>query len=226
LGYVPDVLTAPGAWRLAVAPLSAEQASLINLPALDNGFQPSPPSTCVLNTARPPEGTSVLLFLPVPPFYPDEVRARLWAQQNGYPIAPPSVCPTNVARAALSSPAGEGGGSGEDGGGAGAPAPSGVTWRISSPAPGEQVSGVVPVVGTANFSSADIQYYKLEIGSGSAPTSWTTFGTTHSGPVVNGVLETLYARDLPPGQYVIRLIVVQNDGNFPTPHSVPITIVP
>jgi hypothetical protein len=84
----------------------------------------------------------------------------------------------------------------------------------------------VPVVGTANFSSADIQYYKLEIGSGSAPTSWTTFGTTHSGPVVNGVLETLYARDLPPGQYVIRLIVVQNDGNFPTPHSVPITIVP
>ena len=226
LGYVPDVLTAPGAWRLAVASLTAEQASLINLPALDNGFQPSPPSTCVLNTARPPEGTSVLLFLPVPPFYPDEVRARLWAQQNGYPIAPPSVCPTNVARAALSSPAGEGGGSGEDGGGAGAPAPSGVTWRISSPAPGEQVSGVVPVVGTANFSSADIQYYKLEIGSGSAPTSWTTFGTTHSGPVVNGVLETLYARDLPPGQYVIRLIVVQNDGNFPTPHSVPITIVP
>lgn len=225
LGYVPDVLTAPGAWRLAVAPLSAEQASLINLPALDNGFQPSPPSICVLNTARPPEGTSVLLFLPVPPFYPDEVRARLWAQQNGYAIAPPSVCPTNVARAALSSPAGEGGGDAGNSSAA-APAPSGVTWRISSPAPGEQVSGVVPVVGTANFSAADIQYYKLEIGSGSAPSSWTTFGTTHSGPVVNGVLETLYARDLPPGQYVIRLIVVQNDGNFPAPYSVPITIVP
>ncbi len=224
LGYVPDVLTAPGAWRLAVAALTAEQASLISLPALDNGFQPNPPSICVLNTNRPPDGTSVRLFLPVPPFYPDEVRARLWAQQNGYAIAPPTVCPTAVARAVLSPPTVDGSGSG--GGSGSGPAPSGVTWRITSPSPGEQVSGVVPILGTANFNTADIQYYKLEIGSGSAPTSWTTFGTTHSSPVNGGVLETLYARDLPPGQYVIRLIVVGNDGNFPAPYSVPITIVP
>jgi hypothetical protein len=223
LGYVPDVLTAPGAWRLAVAGLTAEQASLVNLPALDNGFQPSPPSICVLNTARPPDGTSVRLFLAVPPFYPDEVRARLWAQQNGYQIAPPSVCPTAVARAVLSEPAA---GSDGSGGAAVGPAPSGVTWRITSPSPGEQVSGVVPIVGTANFNTADIQYYKLEIGSGASPSSWTTFGSTHSSPVANGALETLYARDLAPGQYVIRLIVVGNDGNFPAPYSVPITIVP
>jgi hypothetical protein len=85
---------------------------------------------------------------------------------------------------------------------------------------------VVPIVGTASFSTADVQYYKLEIGSGASPSSWTTFGTTHSSPVTNGNLETLYARDLPPGQYVIRLIVVTNDGNFPAPYSVPITIVP
>jgi hypothetical protein len=85
---------------------------------------------------------------------------------------------------------------------------------------------VVPVVGTANFNTADIQYYKLEIGSGASPSSWTTFGSIHSSPVANGVLETLYARDLAPGQYVIRLIVVGNDGNFPSPYSVPITIVP
>jgi hypothetical protein len=224
LGYVPDVLTAPGAWRLAVAPLTAEQASLITLPALDNGFQPNPPSICVLNTNRPPDGTSIRLFLAVPPFYPDEVRARLWAQQNGYNIAPPSVCPLTVTRAVLSPPTTEDDSAGGHGGGAAAP--SGVTWRISSPSPGEQVSGVVPIVGTASFSTADVQYYKLEIGSGASPSSWTTFGTTHSSPVTNGNLETLYARDLPPGQYVIRLIVVTNDGNFPAPYSVPITIVP
>jgi hypothetical protein len=130
-----------------------------------------------------------------------------------------------VARAVLSP--GTGGESGEGGGSdAAAPAPANATWRITSPSPGEQVSGVVSVIGTANFNTADVQYYKLEIGSGAAPTSWTTFGTTHSSPVANGVLETLYARDLPPGQYVIRLIVVRNDGNFPTPYSVPITIVP
>lgn len=224
LGYVPDVLTAPGAWRLAVAGLTAEQASLINLPALENGFQPNPPSICVLNNSRPPDGTSIRLFLPVPPFYPDEVRARLWAQQNGYQMAPPSVCPTAVARAVLSPSTAEVGAEGTGGGSVAVP--STVSWRITSPSPGEQVSGVVSVLGTANFNTADIQYYKLEIGSGASPTAWTTFGTTHSSPVANGVLETLYARDLAPGQYVIRLIVVGNDGNFPSPYSVPITIVP
>jgi membrane peptidoglycan carboxypeptidase len=181
LGYVPDVLTAPGAWVLAVAPLSAEQASLITLPALDNGFQPNPPTICVLNTARPPEGTSIRLFLPVPPFYPDEVRARLWAQQNGYQMAPPSVCPASVARTVLSPATAVH----SEGNSAGAPAPSSATWRISSPAPGEQVSGVVAVIGTANFNPADIQYYKMEIRSGSSPTSWTTFGS-RPGPAVRG----------------------------------------
>jgi hypothetical protein len=207
-----------------VASLTAEQASLISLPALDNGVQPNPPNICVLNTNRPPDVTSIRLFLPVPPFYPDEVRARLWAQQNGYAIAPPVVCPTAVARAVLSPPTADP--NAEGGGGSGAAVPSGVTWRITSPSPGEQVSGVVPILGTANFNTADVQYYKLEIGSGASPSSWTTFGTTHSSPVNGGVLETLYARDLAPGQYVIRLIVVTNDGNFPAPYSVPITIVP
>jgi hypothetical protein len=83
----------------------------------------------------------------------------------------------------------------------------------------------VPIVGTANFNTADIQYYKLENGSGASPSSWTTFGSTHRSPVANGALETLYDRDLAPGQNVIRLIVVGNDGNFPATYSVPITIV-
>jgi hypothetical protein len=84
----------------------------------------------------------------------------------------------------------------------------------------------VPIVGTASFDPADVQYYKLEIGSGWSPTSWTTFGTTHAQSVVNGVLESLQANALSPGDYVIRLVLVRHDGNFPTPHSVPITIVP
>jgi hypothetical protein len=81
-------------------------------------------------------------------------------------------------------------------------------------------------MGTANFDATEVQYYKLEIGSGASPRSWTTFGTTHSQAVVNGVLENLQASALPPGDYVIRLIIVGNDGNFPTPYSLPITIVP
>jgi hypothetical protein len=66
----------------------------------------------------------------------------------------------------------------------------------------------------------------LEIGSGRSPSSWTTFGTTHRQSVVNGQLETLQAGALPPGEYVIRLIVVRNDGNYPAPYSVPIVVGP
>jgi hypothetical protein len=81
-------------------------------------------------------------------------------------------------------------------------------------------------MGTASFSSADVQYYKLEIGSGSSPTEWTTFGTTHSSPVNNGLLEQLHADALAPGAYVIRLVLVRTDGNFSNPYSVPITVGP
>jgi membrane peptidoglycan carboxypeptidase len=234
LGYVPDILTNPGAWTLAVSPISGEAAQLLLQPPLANGFQPAAPTQCVLNTARPPEGVAVRLFLPIPPFYPDEVRARLWAQQNGYSMAPPSVCPTAVAsqyRGSGSFGDGQGGdGQGGDGqsisgsGESGAPT-GGSAWRITSPASGEQVSGLVSILGTASFDPAAVQYYKLEIGSGTSPTSWTTFGSIHAAPVTNGVLESLHADALAPGPYVIRLILVRNDGNYAAPYSVPVTIV-
>ncbi|NET73901.1 MAG: hypothetical protein F6K62_24070 [Sphaerospermopsis sp. SIO1G2] len=81
---------------------------------------------------------------------------------------------------------------------------------------------MVNIIGTAD--TADMSYYKLEIGSGTNPSSWTTFGSTHSQPVQGGVLESLQASALPPGNYVIRLIVVKGDGNFDTPYQVPVII--
>jgi hypothetical protein len=84
----------------------------------------------------------------------------------------------------------------------------------------------VSIIGTANFNPNEVQYYKLEIGRGSSPTSWTTFGSTHRNSVSGGLLETLQADSLPPGEYVIRLVVVRNDGNYPSPHVVPISIGP
>jgi membrane peptidoglycan carboxypeptidase len=219
LGYVADTSTNPGAWTLSVASLPAGSAASLQQPPLDDGTQPPPVSLCVLNWVRPPEGAATRLFLPVPPYYADEVRARIWAQSHGYSMAPPVVCPGRAVQ--LASGSGSAGASSSS-----AAAPANTVWHIDSPGPGEIVSGVVPIVGTANFNPGEVQYYKLEIGSGQAPDSWTTFGTTHSQPVVGGVLETLHAYALPPGDYVIRLIVVRNDGNYPAPYSVPITIVP
>ena len=44
-------------------------------------------------------------------------------------------------------------------------------------------------------------------------------------PVSNGILEQLQADALPAGDYVIRLVVVGNDGNFVgEPYYVPIQV--
>jgi membrane peptidoglycan carboxypeptidase len=221
LGYVPDTTSNPGAWTLAVLPLPAEAALQVRQPALANGFQPPPPMECVVTTAQQPEAADVRLYLAVPPYYPDEVRARLWARQHGYTMAPPVACPASLVREAMAQPVGEARDEGQ-----GAPVGSQAAWRIQSPAAGQRVSGLVPIVGTASFSTAEVHYYKLEIGSGANPGEWTTFGTTHSSPVVNGTLEHLHAYALPPGDYIIRLVIVRHDGNFPAPYAVPITIVP
>ena len=229
LGYVPDVTSNPGAWTLTVLPLTDPSLVMSSLPPLDDGTQSPTPTYCVLNSANPPAGAQTRLFLPVPPFYPDEVRARRWASGSGYLMAPPVTCPVDVVRAAAgggSASSGGGTSSGGSTGGSSAPAPAGTSYFISSPGAGAQISGLVNIMGTASFSNAEVQYYKLEIGSGSSPTAWTTFGSTHSSPVSNGVLEQLHADALAPGEYVIRLVLVQSDGNFSNPYNVPITIVP
>jgi membrane peptidoglycan carboxypeptidase len=222
LGYVPDTRSNPGAWTLSVLPLPGDVAANISRPALSNGYQPPAPTSCVVNSRGALEGVQQRLFLPVPPYYPDEVRARLWLQRygGGYEMAPSVACPANVVRAARGEAVSHTGGSstGSSGGMVGA------TYRITAPSPGQQVNGIVQIAGTAQFDSGQYQYYKVEIGAGRAPEAWTTLGATHSEPVSNSLLEELHAYALPPGPYVLRLVVVRNDGNYPAPFAVPITI--
>lgn len=219
LGYVPDTQSNPGAWTLLTQPLSAEAAQRISRPQLADGVQAPLPTQCVVNVVRPGEGAR--LFLPIPPFYADEVRARLWAQGTGFQMAPESVCmgvPSVSFSSSSSAPSSSSSGSGSG---------SGFSYRITAPAAGQQIRGNTPIVGTAQFDAAQVQYYKLEIGNGRSPSEWITFGTTHSQPVSNGVLETLQADALPAGDYVIRLVLVGHDGNFAgEPYYVPIAIVP
>ncbi|MDT8304643.1 MAG: transglycosylase domain-containing protein [Anaerolineae bacterium] len=222
LGYVPDTQSNPGAWTVSVLPLPATAAAAIHQPPLTNGYEPPTPTSCVVNSRGALEGVQQRLLLPVPPYYPDEVRARLWLQRygGGYQMAPSVACPASVVRAARgqpvssngSSPAGSGGGF------------TGSSYHITAPSPGQRVNGIVQILGTARFDTG-YQYYKVEIGSGRAPDAWTTLGTTHGEPVVNGLLEELHTYALPPGPYVLRLVVVRNDGNFPAPYAIPITII-
>lgn len=234
LGYTPDLNSNPGAWTVAIMPLASDQAQAIwnSQPPLIDGARPPMPILCALNMARPPEGSAIRLMLPVPPFYPDEVRARLWAQQVGYQMAPPTSCPMSIVYGSSGATGNSGssssGGSGQSvqTGNQNNSSSGGVSAGISSPTAGQQISGLVPIIGTANFSGGNIQYYKLEIGSGSSPSEWITFGTTHTQPVSGSVLEQLNASGLSPGNYIIRLVLVGNDGNFAATHAVPITIIP
>jgi membrane peptidoglycan carboxypeptidase len=224
LGYVPDTLSNPGAWTLSVLPLPAGAAAAIQQPASGDELVPPAPTSCVVNSRGNLDGVQQRLYLPVPPYYPDEVRARLWIQRFGgsYQMAPSVACPAGVVSAARGEAASSSPGTSGDQGSSAAFA--GSSYHISAPSPGQRVNGVVQIVGTARFDPAEYQYYKVEIGSGRAPDTWTTLGATHGEPVVDGMLEELHAYALPAGPYVLRLVVVRNDGNFPAPYAVPITI--
>jgi hypothetical protein len=85
---------------------------------------------------------------------------------------------------------------------------------ITSPGIDAAVSGMVPIMGTAYHES--FQFYKLEYGIGANPGSWSYFDGGER-PVQNGQLGTLNAGALPPGTYSVRIVVVDETGNFPVP---------
>lgn len=96
--------------------------------------------------------------------------------------------------------------------------------RITSPGAGQVVRGNVPVRGTANL--ANLQYYKVEVGPGAKPgdQEWTVVGQLHNNAVDGGVLESFNSDAYPPGTYTLRLVVVDQTGNYPEPCLVTITV--
>ncbi|MBN1661763.1 MAG: hypothetical protein JXA93_25440 [Anaerolineae bacterium] len=94
--------------------------------------------------------------------------------------------------------------------------------RITSPGVNQVVSGNVPLRGTARHDN--FQYYKIEIGVGSDPQNWSVVGQLHYNMVNNGVLETLNGGGYAPGRYTLRLVVVDQTGNYPPPCQVTIDV--
>jgi hypothetical protein len=93
---------------------------------------------------------------------------------------------------------------------------------ITSPGNGATVSGMVSIIGTADHGQ--FQFYKVEYGQGEQPGSWHVINDVHRSPVHGGVLEQLNAGALPNGVYWIRLVVVDQSGNFPPPSQVRIVV--
>jgi hypothetical protein len=94
--------------------------------------------------------------------------------------------------------------------------------RLTAPRVGASVSGVIAVTGTAAIDG--FQFYKVELGVGSNPGDWS-FLFSRETPVTNGSLGQVDTNPLPAGTYSLRLVVVDQTGNFPEPCQTVIQVV-
>ena len=211
----PDTVTwtelDPAVWlapALPLPPLPAELQASTSPLTEEEALPPQPFchfSQGVALDQVPPEATAQLFL--APPRNPESLKAaHEYATEQGLAILPAAPCDAELMALARDP---------------NIPA----VWRISSPRDGDTVSGVVPIIGTADFDPARVQFYKLELGLGDPENpEWVTLGEVGRQPVVNGTLEMLHADGLPPGEYLLRLIVVLNNGNYVgAPHTIELT---
>jgi len=92
---------------------------------------------------------------------------------------------------------------------------------ISYPSMNAVVSGVVPIIGTAQHER--FQYYKLEWGAGKNPQKWSYFDGGQQ-PVKGGKLGSLDTGALVPGTYTIQVVVVDIKGDYPPPCQVVVEV--
>ena len=182
-----------------VRPLATEVAQTILPVSTGSPTRPAPKYCLVPNEVDPGQvaGAQQLLFLALPADPTDAAYAEQWASARNVPVLPPVPCTGEMLTAGVTTGAG----------------PAEGEAYISSPAPGQEIATDVPIMGTANFSSAQAQYYKFELRGGPF-NEWVTLGNPHSDAVINGQLETLGASGLQPGTYYLRLVIVGLDGNY------------
>lgn len=95
---------------------------------------------------------------------------------------------------------------------------------ITSPTVAQEVSGQLPLIGTASADNPPFDRYVIEYGRGATPTSWVKYGSTHSSAVWNNTLETINTLRLNNEIYTFRVTVTDTEGNT-TSASVPVSVV-
>jgi 1A family penicillin-binding protein len=111
-------------------------------------------------------------------------QGREWAQREGLPLAPVEYCDAGTIQPEV---------------------------RITSPAAGATVDGVVPIVGTVvvpNFDRYEVQY-----GVGANPIGMGWISGPHLAQVREGQLTTWDATHLAPGLYTVRVTAWDKDGH-------------
>ncbi len=94
--------------------------------------------------------------------------------------------------------------------------------EITSPEPGETIRGVIEISGTVNVQN--LGHFQLDIAN-SQRALWETLGAGDYN-VIDDVLLTSFDSSFPfiPGEYVIQLLVYDNDNEPQTPCRIPVVI--
>ncbi len=86
--------------------------------------------------------------------------------------------------------------------------------QLTAPVPGEELTGILPVQGSAD--DASFAYYKLEYEAQSSLGVWQQIGSEVTTPVAAGFLANWDTSSLSPGFYNLKLTVVDQAGNIST----------
>lgn len=184
----------PGVYRTLAFPLPPDVANGIQFPVGPGEKQPLPPKYCrvpVQDTQQASAtGAQMLWFAGGPATsQADAVEAERYARERGLAFLPTIDCWADVYNF---QPIGGVGG----------------VIQIQQPINGQVVTGVTPIIGTAQFdgSQADIYHFFIK---GGQFADWTPLGQPHNSPVSNGQLEELHADALQSGSYTLRLGLVK-----------------
>jgi hypothetical protein len=94
--------------------------------------------------------------------------------------------------------------------------------NLTYPKPGDEIKGTIEITGTVNIP--DLGFYKYEV----APQGGDTWATIIAGRAIvgNGALGRWNTTALTPGDYLLRLVVTDNQGVARPPCIVPVRVVP
>lgn len=93
---------------------------------------------------------------------------------------------------------------------------------LNFPQPGEEIRGIIELTGTVNIPN--FGFYKYEVAAGGSDT-WATIAAGRL-VVVDGALGRWDTTALTPGDYQLRLVVVDNQGIELVPCVVPVQVLP
>jgi hypothetical protein len=204
----------PGVYRTVVFPIAPEVANAIQFDVTPGQRPPPPPRYCrvPVELISTTPGVQEQLFIAPPPVPADAAEAEEYARSHNLAFLPTIDCTPEL----MSS-------SGTVVGGEGTFPPIRFTAYVTSPQPNQVLSSPTPIMGTADFTPEQAQYYVFEI-IGGPYGEWTRIQEPHYNGVVDGQMEVLY----PPaqsGNYFLRLLIIDHGHNIAQqPFVVPFTV--